>query len=528
VALERLIEQLSLPRAYPYATERVDIRQTHLSLVFLAGDCVYKVKKPVKFGFLDFTTLDARRTDCLNEVRHNRRLAPHVYLGVVPIVEQSGELFLERQGEAVEWAVKMRRLPDDASLLAKLERGKLSSDLLERVAGRLAAFHAAADRSPAAAELAGFAAVARNARENFDEVAPDVGVTVSQSVLARLRERTEVELARLAPLIGERARRGVACDGHGDLRLEHIYTFSDAQPPDDLVVIDCIEFNDRFRLGDPVGDIAFTVMELLFHGRADLARSLADAYFRSVGEDEGKALLGFYVAYRSVVRAKVRGLELREREIPEERRATSLAKSKAHFLLALGALEEPELRPLLVLIGGLPGTGKSTLARGLAEQQDFCVIRSDVVRKELAGVAPDVPLADGWRAGWYAPEWTLRTFAQCQRRAEALLFEGERVIVDASFADEAIRLGFLRAARSLSVPVVWFVCRASAERVRQRLAARRGDASDADWAVYEGARRSWDPEGGESAAVLVEIDTEPGVAAALGRALSALRERNFA
>jgi aminoglycoside phosphotransferase family enzyme/predicted kinase len=521
VELEELIASLSKPAAYPYACAEVEVRQTHISVVFLAGDCVYKLKKPVKLGFLDFSTLEARRRDCWEEVRLNRRLAAHVYLGVVPVVRVGAKVAFEGEGEAIEWAVKMQRLADEASLLAKLGRGELASEDLERVAVRLASFHRSADRPELAAKLGSFEAVARNARDNFAEMAGDVGVTVSAAVFRTLSDLTETALAALAPSIASRASK--SCDGHGDLRLEHIYLFDD-EPPADLVIIDCVEFGERFRLGDPVADVAFTTMELLYWGRGDLARAFADAYFRSLGDEEGKKLLSFYVAYRSLVRAKVRGLELREREIPSERRASSMAKARAHFLLALGELADAGSRPMLVITGGLPGTGKSTLARGLAERARAELIRSDVVRKELAGGSGP----SGWQQGTYSKEWTLRTYEECLRRAEAWLFEGKRVIVDATFADEGLRKKFLACARDLCVPALWFVCGAAPELVRARLAARKGDASDADWSVYEQARRNWTEPSDPSRAVMIEIDTGAGPDRALSDALRALAERGLA
>jgi len=342
VDLSGLIEGLSGPG--------VEVRQTHISVVFLVGHDVYKLRKPVALGFVDFTTLEARRADCFEEVRLNRRLAADVYVGVVPVVARGSGLAFEGEGEAVEWAVKMKRLPDEASLLARLERGELAEETIERVADRLAAFHASAARPADAPELGGFETVARNVRENFEEMAEDVGRTVSGPVFASLRAKSEEALARLRPLIEERARRGTACEGHGDLRLEHIYVLDDRAPPDDLVVIDCVEFSRRFRVSDPVADVAFTVMELLFHGQGERAQRFADRYLRSRGDESGAALLPFYVAYRSLVRAKVRGLELREPEIPEARRQSSLRKARAHFLLALGELEPPETRPVLVLV----------------------------------------------------------------------------------------------------------------------------------------------------------------------------------
>jgi uncharacterized protein len=526
VDLAQLIDGLSRPAAYEHATDAVEVRQTHISTVFLAGEYAYKIKKPVNFGFLDFTELERRHQVCLDEVRLNRRLAPSVYLGVVPVVRSAQGLTVDREGEAVEWAVKMRRLPDHATLLSAMQRGELTQGRLEAVAGRVASFHRSADRGPHIAAFGKFDVVAGNARENFAQAAPEVGFTLSAPVFEELRNLTEAKLAEARPLIDDRAARGVPCDGHGDLRLEHIYLFPGEPPPGDLVIIDCLEYTERFRFADPVSDIAFATMELEFAGRADAARTLAEAYFRFSGDDAGRPLLPLYVAYRSIVRGKVRGFELRETEIPAERRTKSLGRAKAHFLLALGILAPPRRRPLLALVAGLPGTGKSTLARALGDKAGFEVIRSDVVRKEVAGLAARESAANTWKSGLYADEWTRRTYEEVRSRAEKALFEGKRVVVDASFGRETLRIDLLEAASALAVPAVLFVCDAPSDLVRARLDSRRDDASDADAMVYDAARRAWEPFGPKTRSAVIRVDAADA-ASACEQALTALGERDL-
>ena len=320
-------------------------------------------------------------------------------------------------GEAIEWAVQMERLPEKATLLNRLRRRELDASRIERVAQCIAAFHASAETSPRIAAFARFEAVAGNVRDNLDAPLADVDNLVRRSVLKRLRDRMEKTLARLQPRIESRAARGIPRDTHGDLRLEHIYLFPEKQPPDDLVIIDCIEFNERFRYADPVADIAFIFMDLVFEGRRDLAQTFADAYFRAAGDEEGRELLQLYTAYRSTVRAKVDGIKSAETEIPESERASARSRARAHWLLALSELEEADRKPCLVLVGGLPGSGKSTLARGLAERTPLHVLRSDVVRKELAEGAR-VPLESRTVANIYTPEWTAKTYTECLRLAE--------------------------------------------------------------------------------------------------------------
>ena len=366
------------------------------------------------------------------------------------------------------------RLPDEARLEEHVIRRTADAGRLAELGRRLAGFHAGAAGGPRIAGGGRFEVVAGNARDNFTGSAAHMGITISRAVFDRLRDLTEQALEHLRPLIESRAARGVPRDTHGDLRLEHVYLFPESPPPDDLVIIDCIEFNERFRHADPVADMAFLVMDLLFHGRADLADAFREAYFQARGDDEGRSLVQFYSAYRAAVRGKVEGIECQEAEVPAAERARRRGSAAAHWLLALSQLEEPNRRPCLVLAGGLPGAGKSTLARGLASFSGFQVVRSDAVRKELAGVGASPAGPGAFEDGLDSPAWTERTYAECLRRTEELLFEGQRVVVDASFREDARRQAFLHLARRWGVPVLGFVCQARPDTVRARLRSGRG------------------------------------------------------
>jgi len=518
--IRTLIDQLRRPRAFPRTPREVEVHQTHISVVFLAGDLAYKVKKPLDLGFLDFTTLERRRHFCLEEVRLNRRLAPNVYLGVVPVTRESDGLRFEGEGKVVDWAVKMVRLPPEATLRERLLRDALSSDTLVALAARLAEFHREAASGPGVSRHGRFEVVARNARENLGEAGSRVGAVLSEAVHQRLSLALEERLAELRSLIQSRADEDVPRDTHGDLHLDHVYLFPERDPPDDLVIIDCIEFGDRFRCSDPVADMAFLAMDLIHHGRRDLEEDFSEAYFQAAGDREGRSLLPFYRSYRAAVRGKVDGMLTGPGVSPEEE-AVAARSARGHWLLALSELEPPSRRPGLVLVGGLPGTGKSTLAGGLAREGDFRLISSDRVRKGLAGEDSQPP-TEGFEKGLYTPEWTYRTYRACLDEARQGLFQGERILIDASFRDEEHRAWFLEAAREHGVRVLFLRCEARPDTVRDRLAGRRGGPSDADWSIYVQAKERWESPSPRTLRHEAHLSTEGVPEAVLARAMERL------
>lgn len=498
---ERLVGELVARPPWPVEGP-VEVRRTHASVVFLAGDRVYKLKRPVDYGFLDFSTLERRRFFCEEEVRLNRRLAPGVYLGVRAITEGPR---LDGPGPVLEWAVEMRRLDDHDSLGWRLARGDVGEPELDAIARRLAAFHAEAPDGPSIARYGRAEVVIGNAIENFDQTRSHRGRTVDPAVWARLRELTEAHGRRLAPTFDRRADRGVVRETHGDLRVDHVYLL-----PDGPVAIDAIEFSDRFRCADPVADVAFLVMDVGVRGHAGAARRLAATWLDATGDAEAAGLLDWYVAYRSVVRAKVAGLA----SDPD-----AVRRARRHWLYALTVLEEPGRRPALVGVGGLPGVGKSTLAAGLARAAGFEVIRTDVVRREVLAQVGPAPFG----VGAYSEALRDRVFEACLDRAEARVAAGARVIVDASFARERWRRALRDRAVALGVPSLLLLAEAPRDVALQRLAARRGDASDADVGVYLGAEQTWEPPHASQAR---RVDGGGAADEALAAALALLREHD--
>ncbi|MFN0060810.1 MAG: AAA family ATPase [Planctomycetota bacterium] len=491
--LERLITELSQPAAYELgggSGVQVVVLQTHISVVFLVGEHAYKIKKPVELSFLDYVSLEERRRYCGEELRLNRRLAADIYLDMLPIVETPDGLRVGGPGPAIEYAVRMQRIPDECLLGNRIAAGQDCRSIIDVVARRLAEFHAVQPRGPAVRETAGFACVARNARDNFEETRAHVGDLIDSKLHSRLATLVEESLARHRPCIEARARDDRACDAHGDLRLEHVAWFPDRPSPHDLQIIDCVEFNERFRYADPISDTAFLVMDLLAASEPELARHLKTAYVEASGDREGESLWPFYIAYRSMVRAKVRGFQACDALLPELARARARVLARRHYLVALAALEPPDARPALVLIGGLPGVGKSTLARALALSCKFEVLQSDRVRKELAGVV-DGAAAASFGTGIYTPEHTTRTYDECRRRAESILMRGQRCIIDANFALSALRRPFLEIGKALAVPIVFLQVQLSQPETERRLRQRHCDVSDADVEIHRRQAALW-------------------------------------
>ncbi len=522
--LEKLIERLGSGATFGTGREEVTVCQTHISVVFLVRDRAFKIKKPVDLGFLDFSTLERRRFYCEEEVRLNRRLAPRVYLGVRSLTQtEEGEVELDGDGAVVEYAVEMIRLPDEARLLSLAHEEKLESRHLELVVERLTDFHRDAERSSEISEYGSSRVVLKNALENFDQTEQFVGSVFTEALHSHLRSVSQAEGNRLAATMDERAAAGIPCDTHGDLRLDHIYYLPNLSPPDDLPIIDCIEFTDRFRYADPLADLAFLIMDLYFERDEAHAQQLEALYLkrtRATAPDSA-ALLKYYTAYRSMVRAKVCALKSLEEEVPTDEVEESKRLARAHALLALKLLAPPCKRPALIMVGGLPGTGKSTLAREIARAANLVMIRSDVIRKELFRAPGDAETSNEPDRGIYTSSHTAKTYAACLGRARSHLERGERVIVDASFTRADTRTPFVELARELRVAIEFFVCELPREIAHKRIEARVGDASDADASIHDHLAQAWDQP---PAALATPVSTDQSVAESSRRALERLEE----
>ena len=435
--------------------------ETHTAVVFFVGDRAYKVKKPVSFGFVDFTSRESRQAACHREVELNRRLAPDVYLGVSDVTAPDGEL--------CEHLVVMRRLPATRRLATLVDLGSPVDDHLQRLARLLAAFHARADRSTEIDHEASAAAMLARWEANAAEMSHLVDSLFDPEITSRVHHLARRYLGGRHALFAARIAASRACDGHGDLLADDIFCLDEGPE-----VLDCLEFDDRLRYGDNLGDVASLAMDLERLGHGDLAATFLSHYRRFAADSWPTSLEHHHIAYRAHVRALVAGL----RTDQGDPNAAPMARQL--LTLATDHLEAGRVR--LVVVGGLPGTGKSTVADRIAQALNAVVLRSDELRKQLAGLDPGVRTVAPWGEGLYRPETTKATYTELLRRARTCLSHGESVVLDATFSQPEWRA----AARALADQTVADLdelhCTAPIALIESRIAqreARGDDASDA-------------------------------------------------
>ncbi|MBM2809827.1 MAG: hypothetical protein HW416_586 [Chloroflexi bacterium] len=484
----QIVDDLMRPEAYPHPASEIGLRETHGALVFLAGEYAYKLKKAVNLGFFDFSTPELRAEDAEREVQLNRRLAPTTYLGVVDVVRgPEGRHSIGGPGASVERAVWMRRLPEDGMLTSLLQRGLVTSSLVRRIARQVARFHSAARTGPGVDEFGALSALAANWQENFDQLREFIGVTVPRQEMEIIRAFVERTLALDADRIERRIAEGRVRDGHGDLHAGSICLHGR-----DVVIFDCIEFSPRYRCGDVAAEIAFLAMDLQHAGRPDLAWTFVDEYVRVSGDSEIWTLLDFFACYRAVVRGKVLSIRFEQESDPDARQQIA-AQARSYFDLAT-AYAGGICRPLLLVVRGLPASGKTTLANALSGRLGLMHVSSDVTRKRLAGLLATERAGSPFGAGLYESKWTDRTYGAMRRQAARWLDRGVSVILDGTFSDSKQLALATRLAQRTGVHllVVETTCDdADARRRLARRAATNTDPSDANWDIYAKMRGAY-------------------------------------
>jgi uncharacterized protein len=476
-------------------TGDTELVETHISWVFLRGDEVFKIKKPVDFGFLDQTTLERRKRACEAELVLNRRLAPDVYLDVVPVRRGlDGVHRLEGDGEIVDYAVHMRRLSDSDRADLRLRAGSLGDADVDRLAAAIARFHEEARRDDEVARYGTVEVIAANVAENFAQTEHTIGAFLTAAELAAVRDYQEGMLHDQRARFERRISGGRIVEGHGDLRLEHVYLDGPAHDRK-LRVIDCIEFNERFRHGDVAADVAFLAMDLASQGRADLAERFLASYAREANDYDLYPLADFYESYRAFVRGKVASFVVADPGASAAARERAQREGRRYFALSVAATQKPLIAPVVVAIGGIIASGKSTLAEALRDAVSAPVVDSDRTRKSLLNVAPTDRVYHGAWSDAYEPGFTDRVYEEVLRRAEAVLISNRSVIVDASFRTRAMRSSVRALARRHGVPFVMIECRVPHDVARDRLRARAGDrtaVSDGRLEIFDDFVARWE------------------------------------
>ena len=504
----RLIQALLIDLCNQTAAKSVRLVETHISWVLLAGHYAYKIKKAVDFGFLNFSSLEARRFYCEEEIRLNRRLAPGIYLNVISIGGSAENPVLGAQ-PAIEYVVRMRRFAESKQLDRLVASNKILPQHIDSLAATIARFHGNLPAAEAGSSFGTADTVRLAAEQNFEQLQVLLTQHTDLERLKSLRRASDSEYAACRSLFGQRLLQGYVRECHGDLHLGNI-VLVDEQP----VPFDGIEFNPALRWIDVMSEVAFTVMDLLHHQRAPLAWRFLNAYVEAAGDYAGMPVLRFYLAYRAMVRAKVSAIRAAQPGLSQ--RGTAVARASCRGYLELAAHCFASRQAALIITHGLPGSGKTTFSQIALERLQAIRLRSDVERKRLFGLSP---LADSRSIGidLYSAAITQRTYARLRELARGLLMAGITVIVDAAFLKQDERDQFRRLAEELSVPFAIASMQAGKQTLRARIVQRHqaaNDASEADIAVLEKLLLTHEPLSPQERGIAAEfINEDAGIVA---------------
>lgn len=503
-----LIRSLQNPALYDHEVEEFTVIETHISWVLLTGPYAYKIKKPVDLGFADFSTLEKRRFYCHEELRLNRRLAPHHYIDVISITGAPERPVLNGTDPILEYAVKMVQFSRDAQLDRVLARGALKNHHIDQLAQKLATFHNNVEIAGPETSYGKPTWVQELVNANFDRVLSVMHSQTDTDRLIKVRTWAEQEYDRQQETLWLRKQKGFVRECHGDMHLANI-----ALVDDGLLIFDCIEFNDDLRWIDVMSEAAFVVMDLAGRGHPELARRFLNAYVENTGDYAGLGGLRYYLTYRAMVRAMVDSIRAGQPGLDEREKQKVLVGSRSYIALAERYTQPPQ--PALIITHGVSGSGKTTVAQSLLENQPFAIrIRSDVERKRLYGLAPNVRTRSETNGGLYTEEDTDRTYTRLADLTRSLLESGFTAIVDAAFLKRAQRDTFRALAKRLKALFIIFDCQPSEDTLLNRVLNRERegrDASEANAAVLTHQLATHEPLTEAEKGYAVVIDTTHGV-----------------
>ena len=481
--LPSLIAALMKPIAYDHPVKKCELIETHASWVILTGTIAYKIKKTVNLGFLDFSTLEKRRFCCEEELRLNRRLAPEIYLGLAPVFGSPEEPKWTGSGQAIEYAVKMAQFPQEAQLDRALASGNLHPHHIDAFARLIACFHQRIAVAGTDQSYGDLNHIQKPAQDNFLQIRKHFLEGKLLESLAELEDWTRTGLNALKPVFLRRKSEGYIRECHGDLHLRNLAWINDTP-----VVFDCIEFNPDLRWIDVISDAAFLVMDLQDRRRPEMAHRFLNRYLEHTGDYCGLRVMPFYLTYRALVRAKVNAILTRQPGINKRQRSEAERDFYDYLQLAI-RYAKPD-RPQLIITHGMSASGKSTLTQPILEHLKAIRIRSDVERKRIYGMKPEENGHADIGKGIYSDEATERTYTRLAELAGEIVEAGYSVIVDAAFLKTDQRQLFQRLAATKQAPFLILECMASPGTLRQRIAGRPKNASDADLSVLAHQLRS--------------------------------------
>lgn len=502
-----LYKVMESPDFYPHEPKDVKHVQTHISHVYIVPPLVYKVKKPVDLGFLDFSTLEKRKYFCKCEVQLNRRLCSDIYLGVVPIAQKGDNFILEPQDETgiVEYAVKMKKLEERYFLHSLIDNDALEPKHLDRVGNKLADFYLQQNPDKKVKEFGTIERIKYNTDENFEQTEAFIDDTIDREAYNAIQYFTNEFFKRNEELFSRRKEEGCIIDGHGDLHLEHIHI-----KPDRVCIYDCIEFNERLRYGDWAVDLAFLAMDLDFNERWDLERYFVHKMTALLDDSDLPVIIDFYKCYRAYVKGKVKSIHSTEEEVSKQERDRVYKLAGRYFDLSLRYALLGSRPVVIILMGGV-GTGKSTLARHLSDKMGIENVSSDSLRKSLAGLPLDERTPEAKREALYHHEMSRKVYNALFEKAETNLKKEESIILDATFSNRDRRKEFINRFNKAGMAYLFVEVVASEETVKSRLRERESKSeviSDARLEDFEMLQQRYQSPDDKEIPHLITVNTD--------------------
>jgi aminoglycoside phosphotransferase family enzyme/predicted kinase len=503
---QSLFQSLKNPKFYGKNIKSIELIQTHISYVALTGRFAYKIKKPVNFGFLDFSTLEKRKFFCEEEVRLNKRLCPEIYLGVVPITQKDNSFELNGKGKVIEYAVKMKEFPQEKIMTKLLEKEKIDEEILDKICDILNSFYKTGECSKEIESYGSIKTIKKNTNENFDQTIFVIDVTIPKKIFDFIKFATNQFLEKKRNIFEKRIKNGFIRDCHGDLHSGNIVVSNK-----EVFIFDCIEFNKRFRYSDVASDIGFLAMDLDFLGSPYHSSYFIEKYVEKSSDQGIYDVINFYKCYRAYVRGKVIGFKLNDPHIDKKEKQEIIKTASKYCDLAcyyasLFSRDLVKPQPIFFITGGLTGAGKTTVARKISTDYNTHLISTDEVRKELEGIDRFERHHDAYNTGLYSPDKMIYTYEKALEKADILLKKGESVTLDATFKNKKLRdLAYDVANKNNAIFIILY-CSCPEEFVKKYLENRikKKSISDGRWEIYVKQKDSF--EKFESKENFIEID----------------------